>query len=226
MTAATPRPTRPRGPWTVRVAMWSARHRWPVFALWFVLTIGMFVASIAAGGTRTAEAVASNGQDETTFESQQAYDVFNASGSAGDTTHQTLLIVGTTAGTIDDPGTKAALDDILAKLTAHTATVDGATASTFAGIVDPRQAPAELGLIAPDRTAVRIPVRVPGENDTVRQRLQAVPVLMDELRAAHPALRIHALDGILANDDIRELVNSGLDASLRLTIPLTFLRQA
>ena len=33
------------------------RHRWPVVALWFVLTIGLFVASLAAGGTRTAEAV-------------------------------------------------------------------------------------------------------------------------------------------------------------------------
>ena len=24
-------------PWTARVAGWSARHRWPVFGLWFVV---------------------------------------------------------------------------------------------------------------------------------------------------------------------------------------------
>jgi uncharacterized membrane protein YdfJ with MMPL/SSD domain len=220
--AAASRAPRSREPWTVRVAAWSARHRWPVFALWFVLTIGLFVASITAGGTRTAEAVDSNGQDETTFESQQAYDVFGASGTA-DTTHQTLFILATTSGTIDDPAGKAALDDVLARLSARTSIVDGASAATFANIVDPRLAPAEAGLVSADRTAVRIPATVPGEDAQVRERLDTVPAFMDELRAAHPDLRIHALDGILANQDIQELVNGGLDASLRLTIPLTFL---
>ena len=38
-TAAKRRPQ----PWTVRVASWSARHRWPVFAGWFIVTIGLFV---------------------------------------------------------------------------------------------------------------------------------------------------------------------------------------
>ena len=31
-----------REPATVRVAMWCSRHRWPVFALWFIGTIGLF----------------------------------------------------------------------------------------------------------------------------------------------------------------------------------------
>src|SRR5262249_55408470 len=88
---------------------------------------------------------------------------------------------------------------------------------------DPRLAPAEAGLVSPDRTAARIPAEVPGEDAQVRERLESVRPLMDELRAAHPELRIHALDGTLANQDIQELVNGGLDSSLRLTIPLTFL---
>ena len=50
-------PTPHRLPWTVRVAAWSARHSWPVFGLWMVLTIGLFAGSLAAGGTRTADAV-------------------------------------------------------------------------------------------------------------------------------------------------------------------------
>ena len=49
-----------------------------------------------------------------------------------------------------------------------------------------------------------------------------VPAFLDELRAAHPELRIHGLSGILANDDIETLVNDDLDNSLRITIPLTF----
>lgn len=42
-------------PWTVRVAMWSARRRWVVFALWFVVTIGLFALSLRAGGIRTLD---------------------------------------------------------------------------------------------------------------------------------------------------------------------------
>ena len=42
------------------------------------------------------------------------------------------------------------------------------------------------------------------------------------MRAAHPDLRIHGLNNRLANDDIETLVNDDLDASLRITIPLTF----
>ena len=40
-------------PATVRIAMWSSRHRWPVFAAWFALTIGLFVLSEALGGIKT-----------------------------------------------------------------------------------------------------------------------------------------------------------------------------
>ena len=74
-----------------------------------------------------------------------------------------------------------------------------------------------------DRSTVRIAPDVPGEGEALDARLAALRSFMDELRAAHPDLRIHSLDGTLANEDIEELVNGGLDASLRLTIPLTFL---
>ncbi len=43
-------------PLTVRVATWSARHRWPVVAAWFVFTFGLFAASMALGGTKTLSA--------------------------------------------------------------------------------------------------------------------------------------------------------------------------
>ncbi len=52
-------PSQPTGraPWTVRVAAWSSRHRWPVVAAWFVFTLGLFVAILAMGGTRSEDAV-------------------------------------------------------------------------------------------------------------------------------------------------------------------------
>ena len=72
-----------RQPWTVRVATWSARHRWPVVALWCVLTSGVGVACLAAGGTTTADAVDSGRGDETADESARADGGFSAGGTPG-----------------------------------------------------------------------------------------------------------------------------------------------
>jgi len=209
-------------PWTVRVAVWSAHHRWPVVALWFVLTIGLFAASIAAGGTRSADAVASDEREEEAYESARAFDVFGVSGTTVER-HIFVLLVGDPARTVDDPAYGADLDDILARMAALTATVDGTSGPVFTNIVDPRLAPPEVALVSPDRTTVRISAEIPGEQGAVDQRLDGVRAFLDQLRAAYPGLRIHSLDGRLANQDIEELVNGGLDASLRLTIPLTFL---
>ena len=75
-------PSRDRPPWTVRVASFSAAHRWPVIALWFVATIGIFLLSLAAGGTDAENAVPEDSAPE--YESGRAYDVFNASGTTDD----------------------------------------------------------------------------------------------------------------------------------------------
>src|SRR5829696_1442675 len=112
-----------RQPWTVRVAAWSARHRWLVFALWMVLTIGLFVVSLAAGGTLNADAVDNDGENQTTFESARAYDVFNAAGTpTEDPVHRTLIVIGAADGPLAD----TALDDVLARVMLATAEVDGA----------------------------------------------------------------------------------------------------
>jgi RND superfamily putative drug exporter len=64
--------------------------------------------------------------------------------------------------------------------------------------------------------------QVPGDGAVLTQRLDPVPAALDEIRAAHPELQIHALNNTLANGEISELINSGLDKSLLLTIPITF----
>jgi RND superfamily putative drug exporter len=209
-----------RHPWTVRLAGWSARHRWPVVAVWFVLTIGLFVASLLAGGTNSAEAVSSD--DTPKYESGEAYDLFGRSGPEGPPSQQLLVVIAADGVTLDDPGFAAAIDDAVSRLSAAHATVNGADTAALDQVIDPRAAPPEQGLVAPDRSAARVVARVPGEGQEVEQRLVPIRPLMDALRADHPGFEIHALNGTMANDDIQELVNGGLDASLRLTIPLTF----
>ena len=47
-------------PWTVRVAVWSARHRWLVVVVWFALTIGIFAALLSDAVLQNAAGGASN----------------------------------------------------------------------------------------------------------------------------------------------------------------------
>lgn len=213
-------PARDGRPWTVRVAASSAAHRWPVIALWFVATIGLFAASLAAGGTDAANAVDDDGG--TVYESRRANELFSASGPQEAPGQLLYLVVSVDPATVDDPALAKAIRDIVARTTALTSTVEGVIVPTFENVIDPLLAPPQGGLVSPDGTTVRIVARIPGENGEVAERLEPVRAFLDELRAAHPTLRIHALNNTLANDDISTLVNEDLDASLRITIPLTF----
>ena len=217
---------RPAGvPWTVRVADWSARHRWPVFVLWFVGTIGLFAGSIAAGGINSAQAVSNN--DRAKYEAAEAFIVYNDANAGAQQTEkassQFLLVVNNPTGTTADPAYVTALGDITKRLGALTATVDGKTGPVFEQLIDPTQAPPEAALISPDKTTARIAARVPGDGDVLTQRLAPVPALVDQLKADYPNLSIHPLNNTLTNDEIQKLINGGLDDSLRLTLPLTFL---
>jgi uncharacterized membrane protein YdfJ with MMPL/SSD domain len=213
-------------PWTVRVAAWSARHRWPVALLWFVATIGLFLGSIAAGGTKSVDAVSRS--DQAKYESSQAYLVYNdANANAGQqapASQQFLLLVSSPTTTVDDPAFQATVHDVVARLTALQSTVDGTAGPVLQGVVDPTKVPpqAQASLISPDRSTVQIAARVLGDGDALTQRLEPVPAAIDAIRAAHPGYSIHALNTALANTEISELINSGLDRSLLLTIPITF----
>jgi RND superfamily putative drug exporter len=208
-----------RPPYTVRLASFSAAHRWPVIGLWVVATIGTFLASIAAGGTASENAVPDDGGPR--YESSRAYEVFNASGTQ-ESDQLLFLVVATETGTVDEPAVAAVVDDIVARTAALTTTIDGTAVPTFQDVTNPILVPPEAGLVSPDRSAVRIVGSFPTEGPTARERLAPVPGFLAELRALHPGWRIHALNSTLANDDISTLVNEDLDASLRLTIPMTF----
>jgi RND superfamily putative drug exporter len=212
-------------PWTARVAGWSARHRWPVAGLWFVLTIGIFVASLLAGGTRSVEAVSND--ERAKYEAGEAYVIWNAAnpatGQAEPASQQFLLVVSSADRTVDDPAFAADIAAITARLAAIQSPVAGVQGPAILELVDPTKAPPTAGLVSPDRTTVRIVGQVAGDGPTLDERLEPVPVVIAEIQAAYPTYRIHALNNRLANEEINTLITGGLDDSLRLTIPLTFL---
>src|SRR4029079_16711901 len=101
-------PSRPTGrePATVRIAMWSARHRWPVAALWFIATIGIFALSLSMGGINASDAHANPNEQQ--MEASKAYDVFNAGGT-NDPFEQVVVVVGGSPGATSDPAFTASV---------------------------------------------------------------------------------------------------------------------
>src|SRR4029079_9051988 len=135
----------------VRVAAWSARHRWPVAALWFVVTIGLFLGSVAAGGTRSVEAVSNDQRSKS--ESGEALVVWgdaNAGAVQAPASQQFLMVVSHPTLTVADPAYQATIEDIVARLAAFQSSVDGVSGPVFTQLVDPTRAPPSAGLVAPD----------------------------------------------------------------------------
>jgi uncharacterized membrane protein YdfJ with MMPL/SSD domain len=206
-----------RPPLTVRIASWSARHRWPVFVLWFVLTIGLFAVSVAGGGTQIESLGAED--DSVQFESERAFEIFSE--GRVEEGQQYLLLMESDSQTIDDPSFAAAIHTAAAQLRGLQ---DETSAPALEQVVDPLEAPPELApqLISPDRHAVRISARVMGEQEDIERRLRVVTQEVERLRAEQPGLTLLSLNNTLANREILDLVSEDLDRSLLLTIPLTF----
>jgi RND superfamily putative drug exporter len=209
-----------RLPATVRVAMWSSRHRFPVFVLWFVATIGLFAGSLSIGGINSADA--NGGPNQQKLEASEAYDVFNASGTAEPPSESVVFLVSGAPNAATDASFQSAVGDLVTNLAAATAPLDGTDAKTFDQLIDPRQAPPTAGLVSPDGSTVRIIGKVLGDKTRVEPLLAPVTAIVDGQRAAHPELSYHVIDNTFINQDISTLINKGLDDTLAVTLPVTF----
>ena len=213
---------RPRQPWTVRVASWSARHRWPVFIGWFVVTIGLFVVSTSMGGIRALSATGGPGAGQATEATLGARAM--RAGTTTDTPSETMtIVVASSTAQSTDPAFKATVGGIVAKLSAVQATVGGTAGPAFASVLDPYTTPPQSGLYAPDLKAVMVTGTIPGTSAERATRTQAIAPVIAAIQHDLPAYDIHALASTLTNDQINEVISGDLDGSLRISLPASFL---
>jgi uncharacterized membrane protein YdfJ with MMPL/SSD domain len=208
-----------REPATVRIAMWSSRHRWPVAAGWFLATLGLFALSLGLGGIRTDNPNGNPNAAQT--ESAKAYSVFDAGGSGTPSEDVTIVITHPSLH-VTDPAFKAFVAQAVVKLASLTVTDPGGTVPVFAEVEDPGTAPLQQGLVAPSGSAVRIVARVNGDQATVERHLVPVRPVITSIEGNTGGFVVHSVSQTLTNQDITELINSSLDRTF-LTIGLTFI---
>ncbi|HEY2888295.1 MAG TPA: MMPL family transporter, partial [Candidatus Limnocylindrales bacterium] len=220
---ANAQPRRPGPPWTVRVALWSARHRWPVFGLWFVLTIGIFIVSLGMGGIRAVAATGGLAGSDT--EAARGLQALNSgASSSGAPAGENLTVVITSAAEkAGDPKFKSTVETIVERLGAASATVAGVPGPALTRVVDPYSAPPAAGLLAPDGAGVIVNARILGSSTERETRAQAVATTISAAQADFPTFAIHAVSNTLTNDQIGSVVNADLDGSLRISLPATFI---
>jgi putative drug exporter of the RND superfamily len=208
-----------REPATVRVAMWSSRHRWPVFAGWFIATIGLFVLSQAIGGIKTDDP---NGNpNQATTESAKAYAVFDAGGTNTPTEDVTIVITHPSLK-VTDPAYQAYVAGIVNRLKGLTVTDGGSTVPVFDQVKDPATAPPTDGLVSPDGTTVRVTGRITGDQAKVERYVVPVRDAITAIEADNSGFTVHSISQTLTSQDITNLINSGLDRTF-ITIGLTFI---
>jgi VCBS repeat-containing protein len=227
-------PTLRREPWTVRVAVWSARHRWPVLAGWLVLTIGLMFASVALGGQR-AQSIMDKGK--TIGDSQTGWNVFNDAGNKnGITTESFYLIVENPAGRLDSPADRQAIADMTKRLAALTVEIAGQKTPVFyqdqksqlPAVIDPYALAAaaldqSASVLSADGTTAIITANIAGDSDAATTKANAIVPLADQFKAQYPNLTIYAFNNRLINADFGNYINSSLDALLLPTLLITFL---
>jgi RND superfamily putative drug exporter len=223
-----------REPWTVRVAVWSARHRWPVLAGWFLLTIGLMFASVALGGQR-AQSIMDKGK--TIGDSETGYNAFNDATSTNTvTTEWFYLIVENPSGKLDTVANRTAIADMTARLTGLTATIDGKPVPAFytdpksqlPPVVDPfvlaKAAPDQAAsVLSADGTTAIITAHISGDDAEATAKADVIKPLADQLKKDYPNLTIYAFNNRLINADFGDYINKSLDGLLLPTLLITFL---
>ena len=223
-----------REPWTVRVAVWSARHRWPVLAGWFVLAFGLMFASVALGGQR-AQSIMDRGK--TIGDSQAGWNAFSDAGNKTDvSTESFYLIVENPTGQLNTPANRAAIADMTKRLQALTVSFNGAQTPVFytnpksqlPPVVDPfalaAAAPGQAAdVLSKDGTTAIVTANVSGDDTEATAKAAAIKPLAQQFKADYPGLTIYAFNNRLINEDFGNYVGSSLDSLLLPTLLITFL---
>ncbi len=216
-----------KGPATVRLAVWSSRHRWLVFGLWFAVTVGIFASGLVLG-TRTKGLNDSDGTVK--LEASKGGQAFNADNQNPDKTapkvssDDLVVVVTHPALKTNDPAFRDLVNSLAENLKAQTYTQNSATTPLYQNVLNPLEGLNGLQLVSQDTTAVRVVAHVQAATSKeVHQKLIEADKGVKAFKEGHKDFQIYNYNGYLLDDEFEVVLTRSLDGSLILTIPLTFI---
>jgi uncharacterized membrane protein YdfJ with MMPL/SSD domain len=204
-------------PMTVKIAMFSAKHRWLVLGFWFVAMMGLVAVSTAIPTTPKPFDPLS-GFD---FDSSKASKVFTENGQKADPYEDFFLVINHPTLKATEPSFQAMAEQITKDLAGMT----HQNQPLFTLLVNPYQAPPQLKTVSSDGTTVRIYGQILGQtySETLTKKLDNFDEKLKELRQKYSEYKILAYNQTLSFIEANQKAQESLEKSLLITLIPTFL---
>jgi putative drug exporter of the RND superfamily len=206
-------------PATIRIAVWSAHHKWLVVVLWFSFTFGLF-ATGQIMGTKT-RTLTNEADVYPALEASKGWHVFNADGSQP-VPQSLIVVVSHPSLKTDTPEFKTVVTGLTAKFRQMTYRENGQNLPLFGQIADAYSLPLPI-LNAKDGSATRLIAIVSGDPAHQVENLKPAVEAIKTLRAENPGFQINYLSQAYFLQELIELMSKDLDSSLIITLPATFI---
>jgi RND superfamily putative drug exporter len=198
--------TEPRKNLAARMGAWSASNRKKAIWGWLAFVL---IATVLGGavGTKQLEPVdAGNG------ESQIADRAVEDAGFPSEAVEQ-ILVQGRGGVRASDPQVEAAVRDVVRRLQATP------------GVAEIRSPldPANRGQVSGDGRSVIVAFDVPGEEETVEDRVAGTLEVTKAVQAAHPDVRVEQFGGASASKALSDALAEDFEQAETLSIPVTLI---
>jgi RND superfamily putative drug exporter len=201
--------------WTVRVAIWSAKHRWLVFSLWFVCMFSLIgIGSVL--GTKVRE-INSEADAVPNTESSKAWAVYYEDGATPPPQTVTVVISHPNLK-VTDPAFKETVPAISNNL--RTATYEGKP--VFVQIIDVYSANMPY-LASKDGTTTQVNAFITGNAEEQKKKLAPVRQTLKQIKTQYQDFEINSFNLSWLLDDLLEKVAKDMDGTLLITLPVTFI---
>ena len=198
-----PPPQEPRGP-IVRIARWSARHKWTAVLIWVAVVAAAVVGGSAAGLKEATDS------DFAVGESAAAVKALDRSEWADDVPTEAVLVEASDGGPVD--AQSAAVQQLHDSL---------AASSAVASVSDPITS--EDGSAVLMEAELAVPEGADEESPEAAEVAADVAAIVDDVAAANPDLVIGHAGGASLDEAISQIYEEDLQRAELISLPVTLL---
>jgi anti-anti-sigma factor len=188
-----------------RAARWSAEHRRIAILGWIAIVVASVFIGSAVGTKHIAD------EDLGVGESRQADQILADAGFSDRASEQVLLQPTEPGLTVSDPAFRAAIRDVVERL------------SEFQTIVDLKSPlrPENAGQISADRRSVLVDFDITGDSEATKERVGPILDAVAELDRAHPGVRIEQFGDASADKALSKAFEDDFRKAETLSLPIT-----